>query len=117
MAIISKNMLFLDDPATPLSDVGSQERHLLFDRLRLLLPLRRHSDIERCSHDSLLRLAESSLPSPGEVGTRDPTAAAHPGRRLGRVPLASFCAPAVPRAEFVFSAEATAAGSLIPVGI
>jgi hypothetical protein len=115
VAIISENMRFLDDPTRLLSDVGPQERYLLFDRLRLLLPLRRYSDIERCSHDPLLRLAEPPPPNAGGAGTRGPTAAAHPGRRPARAPLASFCAPALPRAEFVFSTHSTTGGSPIPV--
>jgi hypothetical protein len=116
VAIIPKNMSFLDDPSRSLSDVGPQERYLLFDRLRLMLLFRRHSDIERCSHDLLLLLAESSLPSAAGVGTRDPTVAAHPGLRPARVPPASFCAPAFPRTEFVFSTEMAADESSIPVG-
>jgi hypothetical protein len=116
VAVIPENMWFLDDPTRSLSDVGPQERYLLFDRLGLLLPLRRYSDIERCSHDRLLLLAKSSLPSAAGVGTRDPTVAAHPGRRPAPVPPASFCAPAFPRTEFVFSTEVAIGESSIPVG-
>ena len=95
VAIIPENMRFLDDPTRSISDVGPQECYLLFDRLRLMLLFRRHSDIERCSHDRLLRLAEPP-PNTTEAGTHDPTDAARLGRRPARVPRASFCAPAFP---------------------
>jgi hypothetical protein len=117
VSIVPKNMPFLDDPSRSLSDEGPQERYLLFDRLRLMLLFRRHSNMERCSHDLHLLLAESSLPSAAGVGTRDPTVAAHPGRRPARVPPASFCAPAFPRTEFEFSTEVAAGESSIPVAL
>src|SRR5262249_30683148 len=103
---ISENVLFLDGPIRALRHVAAQKRDLLFDRLGLLLPLRRHSHVERCSHDPLLRLAVLLLPNAGGVGTRDPTAAARLGRRLHRVPRARFCAPATSCADFEFSTQA-----------
>jgi hypothetical protein len=105
VTVISKGVLFLDDPIRAVRYIGAQERDLLFDRLGLLLPLRRDSHIERCSHDSLLPLAELPLPNAGGAGSRDPTAAARPGRRPHRVPLASFCAPATSCADFEFSTQ------------
>src|SRR5437899_626761 len=106
VTVISEDVLLLDHPIRAVRYVGAQEHDLLFDRLGLLLPLRRHSHVERCSHDSLLRLAELLLPNAGGVGTCDPTAAARPGRRPHRVPLASFCAPATSCADFEFSTQA-----------
>ena len=96
VAIVPENVLLPDNPLRMLRDVHAQERHLLFDRLGLLLPLRRYSDVERCPHDSLLRLAELPPPNAEEAGTRDPTVAAHRARRPRRVRLASLCAPAIP---------------------
>jgi hypothetical protein len=46
MAIISENVLLLDNPIRTFRYVAAQERHPLFDRLRLLLPLCRHSDVK-----------------------------------------------------------------------
>src|SRR5438445_8262615 len=96
VAIVPENVLLPDNPLRMLRDVHAQERHLLFDRLGLLLPLRRYSDVERCPHDSLLRLAELPPPNAEEAGTCDPTVAAHRARRPRRVRLASLCAPAIP---------------------
>src|SRR5438445_8349800 len=106
VTVISEDVLLLDDPIRAVRCVGAQVRDLLFDRLGLLLPLRRHSHVERCSHDALLRLAELPLPNAEEAGTRGPSAAARPGRRPHRVPLASFCAPATSCADFEFSTQA-----------
>ena len=103
VTVISEDVLLLDHPISAVRHIGAQQRDLLFDRLGLLLPLRRHSNVERCSHDHLLGLAELLLPNAGGVGTRDPIVAARPGRRLHRVLLASFCAPATSCAAFEFS--------------
>jgi hypothetical protein len=46
MDIISENVLLVDNPIRTFRYVAAQERHLLFDRLRLLLPLCRHSDVK-----------------------------------------------------------------------
>ena len=116
VAIISENMRFLDDPTRSLSDVGPQERYLLFDRLGLLLPLRRYSDIERCSHDRLL------LPGRVVAAQRGRSWYARSHRRCPSRAATSFpCHPPAlaqgfPRTEFVFSTEVAAGESSIPVG-
>ena len=114
VTVISENVLFLDDPIRAVRYVGAQKRDLLFDRLSLLLPLRRHSHIERRSHHLLLRLAESPTPNPGEAGTRDPIVAARLRMRLHHVRLASFCAPATSCADFDFSTEVIANATTDP---
>src|SRR5207302_5884842 len=77
VAVVAEEVSLSHDPARLARDVLLQARHLLLDRLRLLLALRRHPDIERYPHGPWPPAARPPLSTAGGVGRRDPTELVH----------------------------------------
>jgi len=78
--VVAEDVCLVDLPPVAGGHVAAQLRDLLLDRLRLLLPLRRHPDVERYSHRRFPPVAPLT-PSAGGVGTPDPSDLAHPVAR------------------------------------